>query len=132
MTEDNYYTKEGSQLPVKWSAPESLKYGKFSSKSDVWSFGVCLWELFSKGETPYFTMSNAETMEKVINEGFRLPQPENSSLEMYKLMLWCWKADPEERPSFMEILAEIDKTITPKIEIVAAIENSKEENVYNN
>ena len=53
----------------QWSAPESLKYGKFNSKTDVWSFGVCLWELFSRGEMPYFTMTNAEAMEKITNEG---------------------------------------------------------------
>ena len=53
-------------MPVKWSAPESLKYGFFTSKSDVWSFGVCLWELFSRGETPYCSMTNSEAMEKIL------------------------------------------------------------------
>ena len=122
---------------IKWSAPESLKYGKFSSKSDIWSFGVCVWELFSKGEMPYFTMTNAEAMEKVAT-GYRLQQPKGCPDEVYKLMLSCWNEDPMERPSFEEVL-NILNDLFQKIAIqnvqeqsIVTVELSDNAEIYNN
>jgi serine/threonine protein kinase len=76
-----------------------LAYGSYSYKSDVWSFGIVLWELFSYGRIPYPGMSNSMTVEKVLN-GYRLPCPENCPIEIYNLMEQCWSEEPFDRPSF--------------------------------
>src|SRR4051794_33596128 len=68
--DSEYYKENESTLPVKWTAPESLQYNKFTIKGDVWSFGIMLWELFSRGKKPYYQFSNKETIEKVI-AGYR-------------------------------------------------------------
>jgi tyrosine-protein kinase len=84
---------------VRWTAPEALKYGKFSHKSDVWSFGIMLWELFSKGAKPYFNFSNQEVVDKVLG-GYRMSKPSDCPEEMYQLMLKCWDENPDNRPGF--------------------------------
>jgi serine/threonine protein kinase len=104
---DLYQTAEKT-MPVKWTAIESLKFGTFTSKSDVWSFGVLLWELFSFGTIPYAGKSNASVIEEVA-AGYRLPSPENCPEEVYQLMVKCWNADPNERPSFKEMAELVEK-----------------------
>src|SRR5690606_16467255 len=76
-----------------------LEYGSYSFKSDVWSFGIVLWELFSFGKVPYPGMSNAEAAENVL-KGYRMPCPENCPNEIYVLMEQCWLSDPIDRPYF--------------------------------
>ncbi|XP_071747461.1 LOW QUALITY PROTEIN: tyrosine-protein kinase Fer-like [Lepeophtheirus salmonis] len=106
--EEEYTVSDGlKQIPIKWTAPEALNYGKYTSLCDVWSFGVLCWEVFSKGGTPYQGMTNTRAREK-LDSGYRLPNPENSPEEIYQLMLSCWKYNPEERPHFPEIHAGID------------------------
>jgi serine/threonine protein kinase len=87
-------------LPVRWTAPEALKYGKFSHKSDVWSFGIMLWELFSRGTKPYFEFNNQEVIAKVTKERYRLSKPDDCPEEIYELMLKCWDENPDNRPGF--------------------------------
>ena len=87
---------------------ETLQYGTSTTQSDVWSYGVTLWELFAKGSMPYVGMSNGETSQKVI-EGYRLPQPPSCPDDIYKLMLSCWNAEPEKRPSFSSILVSLNE-----------------------
>ena len=72
--------------------------------SDVWSFGICLWELFSKGETPYAAISDPQTMLDQLGSGYRLPCPKKCPPEIYEIMLACWKEEYSERPSFDDIL----------------------------
>lgn len=102
LGENSYYKSDNVTLPYKWCSVEVLKYGKFSFASDVWAFGILLWELFSMGETPYLGFSNSEASEKVI-QGYRLPQPKNCSDEMYKLMKQCWNENPKDRPTMKDI-----------------------------
>jgi serine/threonine protein kinase len=109
--QSDYYIAADAQVPIKWTAPEALKSSKFSKKSDVWSYGVLLWELFS-GEIPYYQFTNSETIEKVV-QGYRLPVPENTPPEIGELMKRCWAADPSDRPSFKKIAAELEK-LAPK------------------
>ncbi|XP_071669994.1 tyrosine-protein kinase Fes/Fps isoform X3 [Patagioenas fasciata] len=99
--EDGIYASTGGmrQIPVKWTAPEALNYGRYSSESDVWSFGILLWEAFSLGAVPYATLSNQQTREAV-EQGVRLDPPEQCPEEVYRLMQRCWEYDPRKRPSF--------------------------------
>ncbi|KAM9407809.1 tyrosine-protein kinase TXK [Salvelinus alpinus] len=104
---DNQYTSStGSKFPVKWSPPEVLHYNKFSSKSDVWSFGVLMWEVFTEGKTPFDGRSNVDVVDE-ITRGNRLYRPHKASNDVYKLMYKCWHERPQGRPSFSELLENI-------------------------
>ncbi|XP_022077509.1 tyrosine-protein kinase SYK isoform X1 [Acanthochromis polyacanthus] len=98
--EQNYYKAKGhGKWPVKWYAPECINYFKFSSKSDVWSFGVLLWEAFSYGQKPYKGMKGNDVMQ-MIESGNRMDSPVNCPPEMYDLMRTCWTYKADERPGF--------------------------------
>ncbi|XP_029941237.1 tyrosine-protein kinase SYK [Salarias fasciatus] len=98
--EQNYYkAKAHGKWPVKWYAPECINYFKFSSKSDVWSFGVLMWEAFSYGQKPYKGMKGNDVMQ-MIESGQRMDSPPNCPPEMYELMRTCWTYKAEERPAF--------------------------------
>ncbi|NXF41127.1 FES kinase, partial [Nyctibius bracteatus] len=102
--EDGVYASTGGmkQIPVKWTAPEALNYGRYSSESDVWSFGILLWEAFSLGAVPYANLSNQQTREAV-EQGVRLDPPEQCPEDVYRLMQRCWEYDPRKRPSFSTV-----------------------------
>uniref|UniRef100_A0A8C8VHP2 Tyrosine-protein kinase n=1 Tax=Pelusios castaneus TaxID=367368 RepID=A0A8C8VHP2_9SAUR len=106
--EDGIYSCTGGlkQIPVKWTAPEALNYGRYSSESDVWSFGILLWEAFSLGAIPYASLSNTQTREAV-DQGVRLDPPEQCPEDVYKLMQRCWEYEPWNRPSFSTIHQEL-------------------------
>ncbi|KAK1800221.1 hypothetical protein P4O66_000268 [Electrophorus voltai] len=98
--EENYYKSQGhGKWPVKWYAPECMNFLKFSCKSDVWSFGVLMWEAFSYGQKPYKGMKGNEVIQMIENGG-RMDAPLNCPSEMYNLMKKCWTYKPEERPGF--------------------------------
>ncbi|XP_023153928.1 tyrosine-protein kinase ITK/TSK isoform X1 [Amphiprion ocellaris] len=106
VLDDQYTSSQCSKFPVKWSAPEVIRYCKFSSKSDVWSFGVLMWEVYNEGRLPYENRSNAEVVES-LNAGLRLLKPRLASDSVHLLMEWCWKEKPEDRPSFALLLHEL-------------------------
>ncbi|XP_017773022.1 PREDICTED: tyrosine-protein kinase Src64B [Nicrophorus vespilloides] len=102
VIEDNEYCpKQGSRFPVKWTAPEAIVYGRFSIKSDVWSYGILLMELFTFGQVPYPGMHGREVIEQV-EKGYRMPKPTSHQLpdDIYKTMISCWDGKPENRPTF--------------------------------
>ncbi|XP_073247189.1 uncharacterized protein [Porites lutea] len=99
------------KLPIKWTAPDSLETGIFTSKSDVWSFGVVLWEMATMGGTPYPRISHAQ-LYNLLKKGYRMEQPNTCSDEMYKLMLDCWRDDPNERPAFFEMIPTLEQMMT--------------------
>jgi len=105
--EKNYY-KSGKEieLPIKWCALEVIEFGKYSEKSDVWSFGIVLWELYSFGRIPYPAFNNLKTIEEV-SKGYRLTIPEKVPAKLNEITLNCWKKRPDERPSFVEIESAI-------------------------
>ncbi|XP_074027701.1 tyrosine-protein kinase Fer isoform X3 [Leptinotarsa decemlineata] len=106
--EEEYIVSDGmKQIPIKWTAPEALNFGKYTSLCDVWSYGILCWEIFSKGGTPYSGMSNSKAREK-IDSGYRMPAPENTPDEMYRLMLRCWEYKPENRPNFEQIYSVVE------------------------
>ncbi|XP_066519934.1 ephrin type-A receptor 2a isoform X2 [Hoplias malabaricus] len=104
------YTTSGGKIPIRWTAPEAIAYRKFTSGSDVWSFGIVMWEVMAFGERPYWDMSNHEVM-KAINEGFRLPAPMDCPSAIYQLMLQCWMQDRSKRPRFLDIVNLLDKLL---------------------
>uniref|UniRef100_A0A3Q4I2I6 receptor protein-tyrosine kinase n=1 Tax=Neolamprologus brichardi TaxID=32507 RepID=A0A3Q4I2I6_NEOBR len=104
------YTTSGGKIPIRWTAPEAIAYRKFTSASDVWSFGIVMWEVMAFGERPYWDMSNHEVM-KAINEAFRLPAPMDCPSAVYQLMLQCWLQDRAKRPRFGDIVSLLDKLL---------------------
>nr|XP_029513118.1 tyrosine-protein kinase ITK/TSK-like [Oncorhynchus nerka] len=106
VLDDQYTSSQGSKFPIKWSSPEVIKYCKFSSKSDVWSFGVFMWEVYTEGRLPYENRSNGEVVE-ALNAGLRLLKPRQAPEAVHLLMEWCWKEKPEDRPSFALLLHEL-------------------------
>uniref|UniRef100_A0A8C8DBQ7 receptor protein-tyrosine kinase n=1 Tax=Oncorhynchus tshawytscha TaxID=74940 RepID=A0A8C8DBQ7_ONCTS len=104
------YTTSGGKIPIRWTAPEAIAYRKFTSASDVWSFGIVMWEVMAFGERPYWDMSNCEVM-KAINEAFRLPAPMDCPSTVYQLMLQCWLQERSKRPRFPDIVSLLDKLL---------------------
>ncbi|XP_046960107.1 tyrosine-protein kinase Shark isoform X2 [Vanessa cardui] len=103
-TDSSYYkASHGGKWPIKWYAPESYNYGTFSHKSDVWSYGVTLWEMFSYGQQPYGEMRGIEAIQ-VVESGQRLERPEDCPDEIYQVMLDCWAYSPDLRPSFSKLV----------------------------
>ncbi|XP_057223512.1 tyrosine-protein kinase Fer isoform X2 [Malurus melanocephalus] len=113
--DDGVYSSSGlKQIPIKWTAPEALNYGRYTSESDVWSFGILLWETFSLGVCPYPGMTNQQAREQV-EKGYRMSAPQKCPEEIYKIMQRCWDYKPENRPKFSEIqkeLSSIKKKVT--------------------
>ncbi|CAB4014881.1 ephrin type-A receptor 5 isoform X5, partial [Paramuricea clavata] len=104
------YATTGGKIPIRWTAPEAIKYRKFSTASDVWSFGILLWEIMSFAQRPYWEWDNFKVMEEV-DDGFRLPSPQKCPFGVHSLMLQCWKAERGGRPSFAQITIVIDRWI---------------------
>ena len=99
---DYYRVQTKSLLPVRWMPPESILYGKFTTESDVWAFGVVLWEIYSYGLQPYYGYSNSEVIEMIRSRQL-LPCPEDCPSRMYAFMVECWHETPGRRPIFTEI-----------------------------
>uniref|UniRef100_A0A9L0JRD9 Ephrin type-A receptor 2 n=1 Tax=Equus asinus TaxID=9793 RepID=A0A9L0JRD9_EQUAS len=104
------YTTSGGKIPIRWTAPEAISYRKFTSASDVWSYGIVMWEVMTYGERPYWELSNHEVM-KAINDGFRLPTPMDCPSAIYQLMMQCWQQERARRPKFADIVSILDKLI---------------------
>ncbi|XP_032481813.1 tyrosine-protein kinase Fer isoform X3 [Lagenorhynchus albirostris] len=101
------YSSSGlKQIPIKWTAPEALNYGRYSSESDVWSFGILLWETFSLGVCPYPGMTNQQAREQV-ERGYRMSAPQHCPEDIFKIMMKCWDYKPENRPKFTELQKEL-------------------------
>ncbi|XP_076613716.1 tyrosine-protein kinase Fer isoform X2 [Chaetodon auriga] len=105
--DDGIYSSSGlKQIPIKWTAPEALNYGRYSSESDVWSYGILLWETFSLGICPYPGMTNQQAREQV-EKGYRMACPQRCPDDVYKVMQRCWQYNPEDRPKFSELQRDL-------------------------
>ncbi|XP_078254938.1 tyrosine-protein kinase Tec isoform X3 [Rhinoraja longicauda] len=112
VLDDQYTSSSGAKFPVKWSPPEVLHYSKFSSKSDVWSFGVLMWEVYNDGKMPFETKTNAEVVE-FISSGYRLYRPKQASKAVYEIMNLCWHDKAEGRPCFSDLLVKMHEIMEP-------------------
>ncbi|XP_051951306.1 mast/stem cell growth factor receptor kita isoform X4 [Xyrauchen texanus] len=111
-TDSNYVVKGNARLPVKWMSPESIFECVYTFESDVWSYGILLWEIFSLGSSPYPGMPVDSNFYKMIKEGYRMDSPEFAPSEMYEIMHSCWDPDPFKRPSFSKIVEKIEQQIS--------------------
>jgi len=110
---NNYYKTTNAVFPVKWSPPEVIEYERFSQKSDVWSYGIVVWEIFEGGKVPYPGKSNDEAKNAVM-KGYRLEKPELCPPEVYQVMLLCWEKEEQKRPEFGEVFTKMTEIVSSK------------------
>nr|XP_018917341.1 PREDICTED: tyrosine-protein kinase Btk29A isoform X3 [Bemisia tabaci] len=106
VLDDQYTSSGGTKFPIKWAPPEVLNYTRFSSKSDVWAYGVLMWEVFTCGKMPYGRLKNTEVVERV-QRGIILEKPKNCFKEVYEVMRQCWSQFPDDRPSFRNLKEQL-------------------------
>jgi len=114
IEDDEYNAQQGSKFPIKWTAPEAVSYGKFTIKSDIWSFGILLTEIITKGRIPYPSMTNREVLER-LESNYRMPKPKTQPEcpdSLYELMLQCWNRDEHNRPTFEYIQSFLEDYFT--------------------
>ncbi|XP_033207757.1 fibroblast growth factor receptor 3-like isoform X3 [Belonocnema kinseyi] len=109
----DYYRKTtDGRLPVKWMAPEALFHRIYTTQSDVWSYGILLWEIMTLGGTPYPSVPSVEKLFQLLRTGHRMEKPPCCSIEIYMLMRDCWSYQPNERPMFGELVEDLDRVLT--------------------
>ncbi|CAH1407086.1 unnamed protein product [Nezara viridula] len=106
LAREESFTLDCGKLPIKWTAPEALKHGIFSNKSDMWSFGILLWEIYSFGRVPYPRIPLADVV-KHVEKGYKMEAPEGCPPEVYEIMRQAWDLHPDKRPSFREIKVKL-------------------------
>uniref|UniRef100_A0A671S5R9 Focal adhesion kinase 1 n=1 Tax=Sinocyclocheilus anshuiensis TaxID=1608454 RepID=A0A671S5R9_9TELE len=106
MEDSSYYKASKGKLPIKWMAPESINFRRFTSASDVWMFGVCMWEILMFGIKPFQGVKNNDVIGRIEN-GERLAMPQNCPPTLYSLMTKCWAYDPSKRPRFTELQTQL-------------------------
>ncbi|XP_012526054.2 fibroblast growth factor receptor homolog 1 [Monomorium pharaonis] len=111
-SQDYYRKKTEGRLPIKWMAPEALFDRINTTQSDVWSYGILLWEIMSLGSSPYPTLQSIEKLFRLLKDGYRMEKPPNCSVDIYMVMRDCWIYQPEERPTFSELVEELDRILT--------------------
>ncbi|XP_015765383.1 PREDICTED: platelet-derived growth factor receptor alpha-like isoform X2 [Acropora digitifera] len=109
VQEENIYErKTKGRLPVKWTAYESLLFGQYTTKSDVWSYGVVLYEISTIGGSPYPRMESRK-IANLLQQGYRMPKPEHVGNDLYQIMMNCWQSEPETRPSFSDLTQQLKR-----------------------
>lgn len=107
IEDDEYSARQGAKFPIKWTAPEAALLGKFTTKSDVWSYGVLLYEVFTKGHVPYPGMTNREVLE-ALERGYRMPKSRQTPQQAYDVQLKCWDQETHNRPTFEFLFSFFD------------------------
>ena len=121
---DYYRSSRQGKWPIKWYAPECIYYSRFTSQSDVWSFGVASWETLSYGKKPYRGMNGTQVVKLVITDGGRLPPPPGCPEDVFELMMECWNEEPDQRPQFTDIVQKMKR--------IRAVADAGDEDTYQN
>ncbi|XP_065899418.1 ephrin type-A receptor 8-like [Dysidea avara] len=108
LDEENYYISQGGRIPVRWMPPEAVLYRTYTTASDVWSYGILLYEMWSLGHKPYEDHDNTEVL-SLISNGYRLPPPPGCPRALYHTMIQCWHPDYHQRPNFSALLCAISQ-----------------------
>lgn len=108
IDEQEYYKASVSRMPIKWMAPESINFRRFTTASDVWMFGVCVWEVFSLAQQPFFWLENGQVINQ-LESGVRLPKPDLCPPMLYSLLTHCWGYEPHRRPSFRNLVCSFSE-----------------------
>nr|XP_028574108.1 macrophage colony-stimulating factor 1 receptor [Podarcis muralis] len=111
MNDANYVVKGNARLPVKWMAPESIFECVYTVQSDVWSYGILLWEIFSLGRSPYPGMKVNSKFYSLVKQGYHMGRPEFAPEDMYNIMTACWNMEPTQRPTFSQISTFLQKQL---------------------
>ncbi|GMR36686.1 hypothetical protein PMAYCL1PPCAC_06881 [Pristionchus mayeri] len=119
---DQEYTTNGGKIPVRWTAPEAITHRKFTAASDVWSFGVVMWEVCSFGERPYWEWTNQKVISEIM-AGYRLPAPMETPLALHRIMLRCWQLERHDRPTFAQLQSTLER-LSAQPELVYLNESS--------
>ncbi|KAL1006503.1 hypothetical protein UPYG_G00073190 [Umbra pygmaea] len=114
--EPDYIRKGDARLPLKWMSPESIFDKVFTTQSDVWSYGVLLWEIFSLGASPYPGLDIDEEFCHRLKQGTRMRPPEYSTPEIYSIMLTCWEANPSDRPNFTGLVETLGDLLEARVQ----------------
>jgi abelson tyrosine-protein kinase 1 len=110
MRDDTYTAHPGAKFPIKWTAPEGLAYNHFTTKSDVWAFGVLLWEIATYGMSPYPGVDLSDVY-SLLESGYRMERPHRCRDDLHALMSRCWLWRPSERPAFEELHSTLEAMI---------------------
>lgn len=106
LAREEIFNQEGGKVPIKWTAPEALRHNLYSNKSDMWSFGILLWEIYSFGRVPYPRIPLADVMKHVV-KGYRMEKPEGCPQEIYELMRQAWDSNADRRPTFNKVKQQL-------------------------
>uniref|UniRef100_A0A672S8R5 Tyrosine-protein kinase n=1 Tax=Sinocyclocheilus grahami TaxID=75366 RepID=A0A672S8R5_SINGR len=123
LTKEASSTQDTAKLPVKWTSPEALREKKFSTKSDVWSYGVLLWEIYSFGRVPYPRIPLKEVVPRV-EKGYKMEAPDGCPAAVYDLMKQCWTLDPAGRPSFRLLREKLQESVSVCVEVPAGVDRA--------
>ncbi|XP_065217528.1 fibroblast growth factor receptor 2-like [Planococcus citri] len=108
-----YYKKTSNgRLPIKWMAPEALFHNKYTTQSDVWSYGILFWEIITLGDNPYPSIEDFTGLRNALMQNYRMEKPPNASTNVYNLMMDCWNFEPEDRPNFLSIVERLEELLT--------------------
>lgn len=124
---DTYLKQSKGRIPVKWLAPESLYAQIYTTQSDVWSFGIVLWEIVTLGAPPYPGIP-PERLYNLLIAGYRMDRPESCTDELYAVMQKCWKTDPSERPPFIQLTDIFDRLLQQRTEYLDLTGGGVEDN----
>ncbi|CAH0550701.1 unnamed protein product [Brassicogethes aeneus] len=124
--QDDVYCKSGAgKLPIRWMALESVTHQRYTTQSDVWSFGVLLWEIVTLGGNPYPGVNNQDVL-FLLKQGYRMSKPVNCSEELYAIMAECWYESPNDRPTFADLSNKLENLLEKKSEYLSLDANMED------